>query len=187
MYVCMYVCRYVHIYLEPLSFHDVTHIQNQKQKKNKKKNTLQLLIHKQTRHALARPDAHTRQQHLLLLPPALAQTRADLSGARRSERVTQCDGSAAHVHLGRVDAEDVGAVDGHGGESLVEFDEVDVGLEVEVELGQELGDGEGGADAHDAGGDAGDGGAAEFAEDGLVHLLRRRAFHEEDGGGWERR
>lgn len=172
---------YVHISLEPLGSVDLTHIDP---KKNPQ--TLHLLIHKQARHALACPDAHTRQQHLLLLPPALAQTRADLPGARGSERVTQRDGPAPDVHLGRVDAEDVGAVDGHGGEGLVEFDEVDVVLEVEVEFGQELGDGEGGADAHDAGGDAGDGGAAEFAEDGLVHLLRRGAFHEEDGGAWER-
>ena len=174
--LCMYVCTYIS--LEPLVSIDLTHIHTRKPP------TLHLLIHKQARHALACPDAHTRQQHLLLLPPALAQTRADLPGARGSERVTQRDGPAPNVHLGRVDAEDVDAVDGHGGEGLVEFDEVDVVLEVEVEFGQELGDGEGGADAHDAGGDACDGGAAEFAEDGLVHLLRRGAFHEEDGGGW---
>lgn len=100
--------------------------------------------------------------------------------------MTQRDSAAAHVHFRRVDAKDVGAVDGHGGKSLVEFDEVDVGLEVEVEFGQEFWNGEGGANAHDTGCDAGDGGAAEFAEDGLVHLLRRGTFHEEDGSGWER-
>ena len=59
-------------------------------------------------------------------------------------------------------------------------------MEVEVEFSEEFGDGEGGADAHYSGGDAGDGGAAEFAEDGLVHLLSEGAFHEEDGGRWEK-
>ena len=97
--------------------------------------------------------------------------------------MTQRNSPTSHVHFRRIVAEGVDAVDGDGRERLVEFDDVDVGLEVEVEFSEELWDGEGGAYAHYSGGDARDGGAAEFAEDGLVHLLGRGAFHEEDGGG----
>ena len=97
--------------------------------------------------------------------------------------MTQRNSPTSHIHFRRIDAEDVDAVDGHGRERLVEFDDVDVVLEVEVEFPEELWDGEGGAYAHYSGRDARDGGAAEFAEDGLVHLLGRGAFHEEDGGG----
>ena len=143
---------------------------------------LQLLIHKQPRHTLPCPNTHTRQQNLLLPPPTLAQPGANLPRARRAQRMTQRDRSAPNVQFRRVDLEHVGAVDGHGGEGFVDFDEVDVGLEVEVEFAEEFGDGEGGADAHYAGGDAGDGGAAVFGEDGLVHLLSGGALHEEDGG-----
>lgn len=99
--------------------------------------------------------------------------------------MAQCDGSAPDVHLRRVDAEDVCAVDGHGSESLVDLDDIDVVLKIEVELAQELGDGEGGADAHDTGGNAGDGGTTEFGKDWLVHLLGGGPLHEEDGGRWE--
>ena len=74
---------------------------------------LQLLIHKKTRHSLTRPDAHTRQQDLLLLSPALAKPSADLPGAGSSQRVSQRDGSTSDVHFRRVDAQDVCAVDGH--------------------------------------------------------------------------
>ena len=74
------------------------------------------------------------------------------------------------------------AVDGHAGESLVDLDDVDIGLEVQVEFRQELGDGDGGADAHDAGRDAGHGGADELGEDGLLQFEGFGAFHEKDGG-----
>lgn len=147
---------------------------------------LQLLIHKQTRHSLARPNTHTRQQNLLLLSPAFAQPGADLSGARGTQRMTQRNSSASDVHFRRVDAEDVCAVDGHRSESLVDFDDVDVVLEVDVEFAEELGDGEGGAYAHYSRSDAGDGRAAVFGEDGLIHLLGEGALHEENGGRWKR-
>ena len=42
---------------------------------------LYLLIDKQTRHALACANAHTRQQDLLLLPPTLTEASDDLPGA----------------------------------------------------------------------------------------------------------
>ena len=74
---------------------------------------LQLLIHKETRHSLTRPDAHTRQQDLLLLSPTFAKPGADLSGAGSSERVSQRDGSTSDVHFRGIDAQDVCAVDGH--------------------------------------------------------------------------
>ena len=90
---------------------------------------------------------------------------------------------APHIHLHSIDPQNVDAVDGHGRERLVEFDDVDVVLQTEVEFPEEFWDGEGGAYAHYSGRDAGDGGAAEFAEDGLVHFEGGGAFHEEDGGG----
>ena len=65
---------------------------------------LQLLIHKETRHSLTRPDAHTRQQDLLLLSSAFAKSGADLSGACSSQRVSQRDGSTSDVHFRGVDA-----------------------------------------------------------------------------------
>ena len=74
---------------------------------------LQQLVHEQTRHPLTRPNAHTRQQNLLLLSPALAQPRADLPCPRGSQRVPQRDSSASDVQFRGVDAEDVGAVDRH--------------------------------------------------------------------------
>ena len=74
---------------------------------------LQLLIHKETRHSLTRPNAHTRQQDLLLLSSALAKPGADLPGAGSSQRVSQRDGSTSDVHFRGVDAKDVCAIDGH--------------------------------------------------------------------------
>lgn len=49
---------------------------------------LQLLIHKQTRHSLARPNAHARQQYFLLLSSAFTESSTDLSCACSSKRVT---------------------------------------------------------------------------------------------------
>ena len=147
---------------------------------------LQLLIHKQTRHPLTRPNAHTRQQYLLLLSPAFTQSRTDLPGACSSQRVPQCDCSASDVHFRRVDAEHVCTVDGHGSESLVDFDDVDVFLEVEVEFAKEFGDGEGGANTHYPRSNTGNGGATKFSENGLVHPLGGGTFHEENGGRWEK-
>lgn len=51
-------------------------------------NKSQPLINKQTCHSLPSPNTHARQQDLLLLPPALTQTRADLPGACSTKRVT---------------------------------------------------------------------------------------------------
>lgn len=96
--------------------------------------------------------------------------------------MSQRDRPTARVHFGGVEPENVQTVDGHGGEGFVELDDVDV-VFGQVEFREELGHGERGPDAHDARGDAGYGGAAEFGEDGLVHFLCFRAFHEEDCGG----
>lgn len=80
--------------------------------------------------------------------------------------------STANVHLRGIDPEDVGTVDRHGCKGFVELDDVDVSLEVEVVFGEELGYCEGGTDTHDSRGDAGDCGADEFGEDGLVGGVR---------------
>ena len=88
------------------------------------------------------------------------------------------------IHLTAINAQHIRAVHGHGSERLVDLNEINVGSEIEVVFGEELGYGDGGADAHYSGGDAGDGGADEFGEDGLVEGEGFGAFHEEDGGRW---
>ena len=84
--------------------------------------------------------------------------------------MSQRNRPAPDIHLRGIDAQGVDAVDGHRGERFVELDDVDVGAEVEGEFAEELGDGEGGADAHYSRGDAGDGCADEFGEDGLAEV-----------------
>ena len=145
--------------------------------------SLVLLIDEQSRHPLPRPNTHTRQQDLLLRPSRLAQDRRDLSRARRAQRVTQRDRATSHIYLRVVETQHVDAVDSHGCKGLVDLEEVDVVLG-QVEFVKEFGDGDRGADAHDARGEAGDGGAAEFGEDGLAEFDGFGAFHEEDSGGW---
>lgn len=93
----------------------------------------------------------------------------------------QRDGSTPDVHLRGIDAELLRAVHCHAGERLVELDDVDV-REAEAVLAQQLGDGERGADAHDAGRQPRDGGADVLGEDGLPHGERGGALHQEEGG-----
>lgn len=143
---------------------------------------LNLLIDKQPSHSLSGTNAHADQQHLLLCPPALAQSSNNLSCASSTQRVTQCDGTTTGVHLRVVEADDVvTAVHCHGGESLIDFDDVDVG-EANVVLGEELGDGDTGTDTHDARGKAGDGRANILGHDRLAELYRGRSLHEENSG-----
>ena len=99
--------------------------------------------------------------------------------------MTQRNSAAARVHFLVGNLQHVLAVDGHGGEGLVDLDDVDF-VEGEVELCEELGDRDRGADAHYAGRDAGDGGAAEFGQDGLIQLEGFGALHEENCGGFFR-
>ena len=143
---------------------------------------LDLLVHKQPCHSLAGSNAHTGDQNLLLRPPGLTQNRTDLACPRRTQRVTQGDGTSARVDLGMVQPEVVQTVHGHRREGLVDLVDVDVFL-VQVELGQELGDRGRGANTHDARRDPSDGGATEFGEDGLVKFDGLGAAHEEHGGG----
>lgn len=72
-----------------------------------------------------------------------------------------------HIHLPHIQPQLLHAIHRHGRECFVEFDDVNV-RQGEVVLVQEFGDGEGRADAHDAGGETRDGGADVFGEDGLV-------------------
>jgi hypothetical protein len=145
------------------------------------KSILQLFVNKQPSHSLPRTNTHTRQQDLLLLPPALAQSRNDLSCTRSAQWVTKRNRSSSGVHLLVWQLENVFAVDGHGGKGLVDFDDVAV-VDGDVEFCEELGDGDGGADTHDTRGKTGDGDADKFGEDGLAELDCTGAFHEEDGG-----
>lgn len=96
-------------------------------------------------------------------------------------RTYKSNGAASDVQLRVVDLQHVLAVDGHGSESLVELDEVDV-LDVQAVLGQQLWDGDGRADAHDPGCETRDGGADELGQDGLAQLESLGALHEQHGG-----
>ncbi len=140
------------------------------------------LVDEQPRHALPRPNAHARQQNLLLLPLALAQARANLPDPRRAQRMAQRDCSTPDVHLASIDAQRVHAVDGHGRKSFVELDNVDV-REREVVFAQQLRYGEGRTDAHYPRRKTYDGGVDVLGQDGLVHLQRGGALHQEDRGG----
>lgn len=75
------------------------------------------------------------------------------------------------------------AVHGHAREGLVDLDDVAVG-DGEIVFGEELGDRDGGPDAHYAWREPGDGGAHVFGEDGLPEGDGAGAAHEEDCGGW---
>jgi len=145
--------------------------------------TYLLLTNKQPRHPHPRPNTHTRQQHLLPRPPQLTQPRDNLPRARRTKRMSQRNSATPRVHLLPREVELVAAVHGHAGEGLVDLDDVDV-VEGKVVLREELGDGDGGADAHDARGEAGDGGGDVFGDDGLVEADGGGALHKEEGGSW---
>lgn len=144
---------------------------------------LDLLIDKQPSHALSSTNAHAGDQDLLLRPTSLAQDSSDLACASCAERVTDGDSTATRVDLGVLKAEVLDTVHGHGGKGLVDLVDVNVVL-VELELAQQLGDSSRGADAHHARRDTGDGGTAEFGQDGLVQLDGLGAAHQEDGGSW---
>jgi hypothetical protein len=80
-----------------------------------------------------------------------------------------------------IQTQDIEAVDGHGGESLVDLDDIDVILG-ELELGKELWDRNRGADAHNAWRNTGDGRAAELGHDWLPKLDGFAALHEQNRG-----
>ena len=96
--------------------------------------------------------------------------------------MSQRNSATPRVHLLAGQAKSLPAVNSHASESLVDLNDVDV-VEGDVVDGEEFGDGDGGADAHDAGGETGGGGGDVFAEDGLAELLGGGALHEEEGGG----
>lgn len=125
---------------------------------------------------------HGSDEDLLLRPSGFTQDRADLSCTGGAQRVAESNRTAAGVDLGVVQTQDVDAVDGHGGKGLVDLEDVNVVLG-QLELAQEFGDGGRRADSHDARGNTGDGGAAEFGEDRLAELDGFGALHEEDAGG----
>ena len=141
----------------------------------------ELLVYKQTRHALTRSDAHACQQDLLLLPPALTQPSHNLPCTRGAQRMAQSDCATPYVHLRVVDLQRFETVHGHASKSLVDFDDVDIRVEVEVELRKELGDGDSGADAHDTRGKAGDSSADKLGKNWLVELDGFGALHKKDG------
>lgn len=96
--------------------------------------------------------------------------------------MTKGNGSTSDVHLLVWDLEDIFAVDGHGGESLVNLDDVAV-IDSDVVFGEELGDGDGRADTHDTGGQTGNGGTDILGENWLSEFDGAGALHEENGSG----
>lgn len=81
-----------------------------------------------------------------------------------------------------VQSEHVEAVDSHGGEGFVDLNDVDI-IFGQLELGQELWDGDRRSDAHNAGWDACDGGTDKLGEDGLAELDGFGALHEKNSCG----
>lgn len=94
-----------------------------------------LLVDEQTGHTHTSANAHTGEQNLLLLPPALAQTSYDLTRTGAAEWVTQRDSTSPRVELLVIDLECLETVYSHGSEGLVELNKVNV-LEGNVELGK---------------------------------------------------
>src|SRR4029453_16653507 len=115
--------------------------------------------------ALAAADAHG--DHAVAGPAAgqLGQELDGELGAGGAHGVAEGDGAAVDVDLVEVEAQLAEDGQGLGGEPLVELDQVNV---VQAEPGQlqHLGDGHGGADAHDVGRDPADGVAHEPAQEG---------------------
>jgi len=139
------------------------------------------LVHEQTGHTHARTNTHASQQHFLLLPPALAKTCDNLTCTRATKWVTQSDSSSPNVQLLMVYFQCLEAVDRHRCESLVDLNKIDV-IEGDVELGEELGNSNRRADAHDAWWQTSNCGTDELREDGLAKLLGGGAFHQENCG-----
>lgn len=139
--------------------------------------------HEASCHALASSNAHRDDEHLLISSAELTEASDNLSRTRGSERVTEGNGTTTRVHLGPVQAELVTAVDSHRGKGLIDLKDIDVG-NGKVKLGEELGDGIAGADAHYAGRQAGNGRADVLGEDGLAELDSGRALHEENGSSY---
>lgn len=127
-------------------------------------------------------DTHTRDTNLLAAPPQLVEQCANLSGTGAAERVTKGNGTTLGVDLVHVEAELVGAPEALAGKGLVDLKDVDVVL-CDAGLFKDEGDGGPGADAHEQGLDADDGGGDVLAQDGLAEALGRGALHHEDGGG----
>jgi hypothetical protein len=75
--------------------------------------------------------------------------------------VAQRDGATTRVNLSVIETQILDAVHSHRGEGLVDLVDVNVVL-VQVELAQQLGDGSGRADTHNARGHTGNGRAAEL-------------------------
>ena len=131
---------------------------------------------------LACTDTHGCQKDPFLLPSTLAESGDDLASAGGTERVAESDSAAANVHLAMVNIERVEAVHSHRRERLVQFDDVNL-IDADIVVPEELGDGDGRANAHDAGCKTGDGRANELGHNGLTEGLGHAALHEQDRGG----
>lgn len=143
-----------------------------------------LLIYKQTSHTHSCTNTHARQEDLLPCPPALTQTSDNLSCSSRAKRVTQGNGTSLGVHLGPVKTQLITAVDCHGGEGLIDLDNVNIG-QAQTVLGEKLGDSDAGTDTHDTRSQTRNGGANILGHDGLAELDGGGALHEKNSGGWE--
>jgi hypothetical protein len=143
---------------------------------------LHLLVDEETGHTLSGTNAHARQEDLLLLSPSLAQSGNDLPGPCGAKGMTQSNSTTTNVHLGVVNFECVQAVNCHGCEGLIQFNDVDI-VNLEVVLGKKLGDGDRWANTHDAWCETSDSGTDELGKDGLTEGLCHAALHENDCSG----
>ena len=116
--------------------------------------------------------AHTSKKDLLLLPPALAEPCTYLSRPSSTQRMAECDCASPDIHLRRINAKHVDAIDGHRSESLVQFDHIDIVLKIEVKFTKQLRDCEGGTNSHYPWCHTCDCRAAELGQDRLVHSDR---------------
>jgi hypothetical protein len=149
----------------------------------KRLTSLHLLVDKQASHALAGTDTHAGKQDLLLRSPRLAQYRANLSGTCSSKRVAKGNSATSGVDFLRIQTQYVHAINSHGGEGLVDFDNVDVVFR-KAEFAQELRDCSGRANAHNAGWHTSNSSTTELGKDRLADLNGLGALHQKDRSSW---
>ncbi len=133
-------------------------------------------------YALSSTNAHRSKQDLLVLPPALTQTSNNLSSTGASKWVAKSNSTATDVHLLVWQLELILTVHSHRSKSLVDLNDIDI-IDAELELLQELWDGDGWSDTHDSWGDTSNGGTDELSKDWLAELDGSRALHQQNSGG----
>lgn len=97
--------------------------------------------------------------------------------------MTKSNSATSRIHLLPIQTQCIATIHGHGSKRLIDFHEVNIAIEVEVELSEKFRDGDGGADAHDTWGETGESCGDVFGENGLLEFEGFGAFHENEGCG----